>query len=198
MTWALIGRWIVARFPQIVMAIGAAALLWAAEGWWFGFRSAPLAAQIATLKADLSIEEQRTATANESARLRAMAAQKEIDAKHAEDKYAIETALGKVADLTTDLEHERATLAKRLRDQWQAGRASGRADRAGLPETGGSGNQSTATTVPAGVVSQGGPAPDRFDREAAVTLTGERDAAIANILWQAAKEGRCVVLKETK
>lgn len=122
MTWLAIGRWILARLPQILIAAGAGLLLWTAAEWWAGVRAAPLRAQIATLQADLTLEQQRTTTANETARLRAMAAQREAEVKHREDSHEIDRLLERESALLAAVDADRADFARRLREQWQAGR----------------------------------------------------------------------------
>ena len=89
-------------------------------------------------------------------------------------------------------------MARRLREQYAAGRAAGRADRDRLPAAGRDRQPAPAEAAPAGVVQGARPAdPDRFDAAADVAVTGERTAAVARILIAAAREGRCVKIVDT-
>ncbi len=197
MTWLAIGRWILARLPQILIAAGAGLLLWTAAEWWAGVRAAPLRAQIATLQADLTLEQQRTTTANETARLRAMAAQREAEVKHREDSHEIDRLLERESALLAAVDADRADFARRLREQWQAGRAAGRRDRDGLPQAGGGGREPPATAAAPGLVPVPGAGPDRFDLAADIAVTGEQMAAVCRVLYDAALAGRHIKLTRT-
>ena len=71
-----------------------------------------------------------------TAALAVQASQDRADAQHREDRNAIDQLLAREADLLAAADDDRADLARRLREQYAAGRAAGRADRDRLPAAG--------------------------------------------------------------
>lgn len=197
MTWLAIGRWLLARLPHILVAAGIGLLLYAAGEWWAGVRAAPLHVEIARLQAAVGRHEDSLALAAETAALAVQASQDRADAKHREDTHAIETAVAEAERLAGDLDRERDALAVRLREQWAAGRAAGRRDRDGVPPASGDRHPAPAGPATAGVVPGPDHRSDQFDIGADIAVTGERAAAVCRILHDAAREGRCIRLRDT-
>jgi len=199
MTWLAIGRWILARLPQILIAAGAGLLLWTAAEWWAGVRAAPLRVEIARLQAAVGRHEDAIGLAAETAALAVQASQDRADAKHREDTHEINRLLEREAGLLAAGADDRSDLARRLREQWAAGRAAGRRDRDGVPQAGGDRHPPPAAATAPGMVPVPGrdPDPDRFDLAAELALTGEQMAAVCRVLYDAALAGRHIKLTRT-
>ena len=194
MIWAALLRYL----PHAFVAAGMLALAATGAQWWAGVRAAPLRAEIVRLEAVIDRHEDAAELAAQTAALAVQASQDRADAQHREDRNAIDQLLAREADLLAAADDDRADLARRLREQYAAGRAAGRADRDRLPAAGRDRQPAPAEAAPAGVVQGARPAdPDRFDAAADVAVTGERTAAVARILIAAAREGRCVKIVDT-
>jgi len=210
MTWALAaraalavaGRWgraVLRRLPQLLIAAGAVVLLLAAGEWWAGVRAAPLRVEIARLQAAVGRHEDAIGLAAETAALAVQASQDRADAKHREDTHEINRLLEREAGLLAAGADDRSDLARRLREQWAAGRAAGRRDRDGVPQAGGDRHPPPAAATAPGMVPVPGrdPDPDRFDLAAELALTGEQMAAVCRVLYDAALAGRHIKLTRT-
>ncbi len=194
MTWLAIGRWILARIPQILIAAGVVLLLGAAAEWWAGVRAAPLMGEIARLTAEVARHEGEARLASETAVLAVREAEARAAIQHREDSNEIDRLLERESALLAAGDADRADLARRLREQWAAGRAAGRRDREGLPPAGGDRHPAPAAPAPGGLVPGPDHRPDRFDIGADIALTGEQTAAVCRVLYDAAIAGRHIKL----
>ena len=197
MTWIVLGRWILARLPQILIAAGVVLLLGAAAEWWTGVRAAPLRGEIARLTAEVARHEGEARLASETAVLAVREAEARAAIQHREDSNEIDRLLERESALLAAVDADRADFARRLREQWQAGRAAGRRDRDGLPQAGGGGREPPATAAAPGLVPVPGAGPDRFDLAADIAVTGEQMAAVCRVLYDAALAGRHIKLTRT-